>query len=72
MPVFKGCFNPLIGKRNVPNPFFGIDGFGDIKYESHPDMALLQQEHAVNALYRIAKEVFCLKFLLKQAILEVI
>lgn len=55
--MYKGCFDPLISKRNVPNPFFGIDGFGDTKYETHPDMTLLKEEHGVNAIYRIAKEV---------------
>ncbi|XP_016987867.1 pyrimidine-specific ribonucleoside hydrolase RihA [Drosophila rhopaloa] len=57
VPVFKGCENPIVPRTWLDtSPFHGIDGFKDVG--NYPDVkdlqGQLQQEHAVNAMYRLA------------------
>lgn len=55
--MYKGARNPLLNERKVDNPFFGENGFGDVEYETDPDLSLIKKEHGVHAMYRMAKEV---------------
>ncbi|XP_017115651.1 pyrimidine-specific ribonucleoside hydrolase RihA [Drosophila elegans] len=57
VPVFKGCANPIIPRTwRDTSRFHGIDGFKDVgNYPEVNDLqGQLQQEHAVNAMYRLA------------------
>ena len=40
----------------MDDPYHGADGFGDTNHDGEPDLKNVQQEHAVNALVRLAKE----------------
>ncbi|XP_017012070.2 nucleoside hydrolase-like [Drosophila takahashii] len=57
VPVFRGCANPIIPRTwQDQSRFHGIDGLKDVG--DYPDVSdlqeQLQQEHAVNAMYRLA------------------
>lgn len=52
VPVYKGANESLITPAPAkPEHFHGIDGFGDLNFET-PDEKLIRTEHAVNELYR--------------------
>ncbi|EDW80713.1 uncharacterized protein Dwil_GK11421 [Drosophila willistoni] len=56
VPVFKGCAEPIIPRNFIPKSHFhGLDGLGDVgNYPLVNESELLSQEHAVNAMYRLA------------------
>ncbi|EDO42061.1 predicted protein [Nematostella vectensis] len=57
IPVFKGAGKPLIAKHEPSaSHFHGYDGLGDSSNLKTPDMSLLQKEHAVDALIRLAND----------------
>ncbi|XP_053381444.1 pyrimidine-specific ribonucleoside hydrolase RihA-like isoform X2 [Mercenaria mercenaria] len=56
IPVFVGCNDPLLGDKKPASDYHGSDGFGDAPDKEAPDESLLQSEHAVTALVRLAKE----------------
>ena len=58
VPVYKGAAVPLLERDYTPYPVVhGEDGLGDVPH-IHPeiDEALIQQEHAVTALNRLARQ----------------
>lgn len=57
VPIYKGAQASLIPKCPSIATFFGIDGFGDIKYDIVPERSLIQSEHAVSAMHRLVNEV---------------
>lgn len=57
VPIYKGAHESLIPKCPHLVTFFGIDGFGDMKYDDEPKRSLIQSEHAVSAMHRLVNEV---------------
>lgn len=55
--IYKGARESLIPKCPHMTTFFGVDGFGDVKYDDPPQRTLIQSEHAVSAMYRLVNEV---------------
>ncbi|EDX04814.1 GD22117 [Drosophila simulans] len=56
VPVFRGCANPIVTRTWLDiSRFHGTDGLNDVG--GYPDVSdlqeQLQQEHAVNAMYRL-------------------
>ncbi|XP_016963269.1 pyrimidine-specific ribonucleoside hydrolase RihA [Drosophila biarmipes] len=56
IPVFRGCASPIVPRTwKDQSRFHGIDGFKDVG--DYPDVSelqeQLQEEHAVNAMYRL-------------------
>lgn len=56
IPVFVGCNEPLLGDKKPRSNYHGSDGFGDAPDPDAPHAKLLQKEHAVTALVRMAEE----------------
>ncbi|XP_078737269.1 nucleoside hydrolase-like [Lampetra fluviatilis] len=58
VPVFLGASSPLLAKQMDASPFHGNDGLGDSPDPPDPRPVAVkeQEEHAVNALVRLAKE----------------
>ncbi|OCT95319.1 inosine-uridine preferring nucleoside hydrolase [Xenopus laevis] len=56
IPVYKGASRPLLGNSLHAEGYHGIDGLGDVPDPNAPGLDLLQKEHAVLALLRIASE----------------
>lgn len=57
VPIYKGARESLIPKCPHLSTFFGVDGFGDMKYDNEPERSLIQSEHAVSAMHRLVNEV---------------
>lgn len=57
VPIYKGARESLLPKCPNMLTFFGIDGFGDMKYDEEPERCLIQSEHAVSAMHRLVNEV---------------
>lgn len=57
VPIFKGMDSTLLdSNKNTPRPaFFGSDGFGDAKNLPPVHHQQVDQEHAVNAMIRLAE-----------------
>ena len=56
IPIYKGATRPLV-KPYVPATYFhGDDGLGDVPDVTAPDVTLIQKEHAVDALARLAEK----------------
>ena len=56
IPIYKGATRPLV-KPYVPATYFhGDDGLGDVPDVTAPDVTLIQEEHAVDALARLAEK----------------
>lgn len=57
--MFKGASEPLI-EEEIPEdiPFHGVNGFGDISLGPLPDMSLIRNENAIDAIYRLVKMVY--------------
>lgn len=53
IPVYKGAMGSLIrDERSHTHEYFhGVNGFGDIEFEEEMDLSLIQDKHAVNAIY---------------------
>lgn len=52
IPIYKGASDSLLPKPVDKNPFHGMDGLGDICNKTLPtDMSLIQEQHAVTAIY---------------------
>lgn len=62
VPIYKGARESLIPKCPHMLTFFGVDGFGDVKYKNEPERSLIQSEHAVSAMHRLVNKVLCLLF----------
>lgn len=56
IPVFVGCNDPLLGDKRPRSDYHGSDGFGDAPDPEAPPATLLQPEHGVTAMIRLAKE----------------
>ncbi|XP_072016098.1 uncharacterized protein [Amphiura filiformis] len=58
IPVFKGASSPLIGQDATGDSHYhhGNDGMGGVPDPDPPSRDLIQSEHAVNALIRLANE----------------
>ena len=57
IPVFKGIGSCLIGPESEDaHIFHGNDGMGGVPDPDPPSRELIQSEHAVNALIRMANE----------------
>ena len=54
VPVYAGCSHPMVGDVVDAGYFHGADGLGDSGYPLSP--RLVEDEHAVNALIRLANE----------------
>ena len=54
VPVYAGCEGPLVGPVIDAGYFHGADGLGDSGYPPSPRQ--VADEHAVNALIRLANE----------------
>ena len=54
VPVYAGCSHPMVGDVVDAGYFHGADGLGDSNYPLSP--RLVEDEHAVNALIRLADE----------------
>ncbi|XP_022208793.2 pyrimidine-specific ribonucleoside hydrolase RihA [Drosophila obscura] len=56
VPVFKGCADPIVPRTwALKSQFHGVDGLGDVgDYPAVNADDLLSEEHAVNAMYRLA------------------
>ncbi len=57
VPIFKGARESLIPKCPHLSTWFGVDGFGDMKYDDEPERFLIQSEHAVSAMHRLVNKV---------------
>lgn len=49
------AFIPMVHPE-VP-PFHGVDGFGDMQWETDPNLSALQNETATNAMHRLVAKV---------------
>ncbi|KAG8452181.1 hypothetical protein GDO86_004102 [Hymenochirus boettgeri] len=56
IPVHKGASRPLLGDFLHASHYHGHDGLGDAADPNAPGLDLLQKEHAVLAMLRIASE----------------
>ncbi|KAM9820264.1 inosine-uridine preferring nucleoside hydrolase-like [Neosynchiropus ocellatus] len=56
VPVYKGSSEPMVGSKVNAGEFHGKDGLGDVPDPDAPGLELLQEEHAVHAIIRIATE----------------
>lgn len=58
IPIYEGCARPILKKMRYATEYHGIDGFGNQqeKFIDKATLELIQKEHAVNALIRIAQE----------------
>ncbi len=54
VPVYAGCHRPMVGDPVEASYFHGADGLGDSNYP--PSSRPVADEHAVNALVRMANE----------------
>ena len=54
VPVYAGCHRPMVGEPVDASYFHGADGLGDSGYP--PSSRPVADEHAVNALVRMANE----------------
>jgi len=54
VPVYAGCSRPLVGDAVEAGHIHGTDGLGDSGYPPSPHR--VEDEHAVNALIRLANE----------------
>jgi purine nucleosidase len=54
VPVYAGCHRPMVGEPLDASYFHGADGLGDSGYP--PSSRPVADEHAVNALVRLANE----------------
>ncbi|KAM8872135.1 inosine-uridine preferring nucleoside hydrolase-like [Synchiropus picturatus] len=56
IPVYRGSSEPMVGNKVHAGDFHGKDGLGDVPDPDAPGLDLLQKEHAVQAIIRIATE----------------
>ncbi|XP_030063339.1 uncharacterized protein LOC115472937 isoform X2 [Microcaecilia unicolor] len=56
IPVYRGLGTPILGERLHAPYCHGEDGLGDINDPDAPGLELLQNEHAVCAMIRLATE----------------
>ncbi|XP_050403119.1 nucleoside hydrolase [Patella vulgata] len=56
IPVYRGADQFLMGGTTDAAGFHGNDGLGDVDWSDEVDMELIQPEHAVNALTRMARK----------------
>ncbi|XP_053563684.1 inosine-uridine preferring nucleoside hydrolase [Bombina bombina] len=56
IPVFKGASRPLLGECIHASDYHGKDGLGDVPDPDSPGLDVVQKEHAVIAMLRIANE----------------
>lgn len=54
VPVYAGCSRPMVGEPVDASYFHGADGLGNSGYPASPRQ--VEDEHAVNALIRLANE----------------
>lgn len=56
IPIYQGGLEPLIPHGQDYPLFHGEDGFGDLQYDTEPDISIIQKEPAIVATHRIVKE----------------
>ncbi|XP_071758240.1 inosine-uridine preferring nucleoside hydrolase-like [Centroberyx gerrardi] len=56
IPVYRGCSEPLLGRKIHAGDFHGKDGLGDAPDPDAPGLELMQKEGAVEAMIRMVKE----------------
>ncbi|XP_053170735.1 inosine-uridine preferring nucleoside hydrolase-like [Scomber japonicus] len=56
IPVYRGCTEPLLGRKVHAGDFHGKDGMGDVPDADAPGLELLQEEKAVQAMIKMISE----------------
>uniref|UniRef100_UPI003AACEF9A inosine-uridine preferring nucleoside hydrolase-like isoform X1 n=2 Tax=Centroberyx gerrardi TaxID=166262 RepID=UPI003AACEF9A len=56
IPVYRGCSEPLLGRKLNAGYYHGKDGLGDAPDPDAPGLELMQKEGAVEAMIRMVKE----------------
>ena len=58
IPVYVGATDGLVEKyKHIGPPFHGEDGFGNTKFDKHPDLSKIQtDEPACIAMLRMVKQ----------------
>ncbi|XP_077125874.1 nucleoside hydrolase-like [Ranitomeya variabilis] len=56
IPVFRGAETAILGQNINASDFHGIDGLGDVPDANAPGLEFIEQEHAVDAMIRLASE----------------
>lgn len=56
VPIYKGCQLPLLNPQARSDGIHGVDGLGGVSDTRSPSMRKIENEHAVLALIRFAKQ----------------
>ncbi|EAT41911.1 AAEL006485-PB [Aedes aegypti] len=59
VPLYRGASERLITpapRRDVNRYFWGVDGFGDVQFQSKPDLGNVPDEHAVVKMHELIRK----------------